>query len=206
MSRLALEEVVKSQFEEASSAHEALLKDVEAASQLITWAKLSAKSLSKGGTLFFAGNGGSFADAQHMAAELTGKMGRMRRSLSGIALGTNGSSISAVGNDFGYENSFSREFEGLYRPDSVIFAFSTSGNSENVLNLARKAKLLKTPMLCLTGASGGRMASECEVLSVPSERTERVQELHTLIGHTFCLCIEELMELSDEPYDSPARS
>lgn len=197
-----LRQLVKSQFDEASRAHEALSEDDQIAEQLTIWAKLSALALSRGGTIFFAGNGGSFAEAQHMAAELTGKMGRMRRSLSGIALGTNSSAISAVGNDFGFERSFSREFEGLHRPDSVIFAYSTSGNSGNILSLARTAKLLETPMLCLTGEMGGEIESECEVLRVSSRRTERIQELHTLIGHTLCLCIEEIMELTDEPYDS----
>ena len=198
----SLRHLVKSQFDEASRAHETLSKDDQVAEQLTNWAKRSALSLSRGGTIFFAGNGGSFAEAQHMAAELTGKMGRMRRSLSGIALGTNSSAISALGNDFGFERSFSREFEGLYRPDSVIFAYSTSGNSANILSLARTAKLLDTPMLCFTGELGGEIESECEVLKVSSGRTERVQELHTLVGHTLCLCIEEIMELTDEPYDA----
>jgi len=164
------------------------------------WSKKCANALANGGTIFFAGNGGSFADAQHMAAELTGKMGRMRRSLSGIALGANNSSISAIGNDFGYEYSFSREFEGLNRQNSIVVAFSTTGNSKNLLELAKTAARLETPMVGLTGERGGDLAKLCQVIRLPSNRTERVQEMQTLLGHTLCLCIEEILGLSDEQY------
>lgn len=194
------ESITKQQFEEALEAHRLLANDIAIAAALARLAEVCAKALENGGTIFFAGNGGSFADAQHMAAELTGKMGRMRPSLSGIALGANSSSMSAIGNDFGYEFSFARELEGLYRADSAIVAFSTSGNSANLIELAKMATRLGLPMVCLTGQSGGEIAKHCEVIALPSVRTERVQEMQTLLGHTLCLCIEEILELSSEPY------
>lgn len=192
--------IIEEQFEEALAVHRLLASDIAVAASLARLADVCAIALQNGGTIFFAGNGGSFADAQHMAAELTGKMGRMRRSLSGIALGTNSSSMSAIGNDFGYQFSFARELEGLHRAHSVVVAFSTSGNSANLIELATVADRLGSPMVCLTGQSGGKIAEHCEVIALPSGRTERVQEMQTLLGHTLCLCIEEILELSSEPY------
>lgn len=192
--------IVQEQFDEAVAVHLALAKAEAVASALSQLAQTCATSLEEGGTVFFAGNGGSFADAQHMAAELTGKMGRMRRSLSGVALGANNSSMSAIGNDFGFEFSFARELEGLHRKGSVVVAFSTSGNSANLIELAKSAQNLDLPMVCLTGENGGEISKYCEVVRLPSRRTERIQEMQTLLGHTLCLCIEELMGLSEEPY------
>lgn len=185
--------LAKEQLSEALVTHQALIDDASIVGQLVTWAKLSADSLRKGGVIFFAGNGGSFADAQHLAAELTGKMGGMRRSLAGIALGVNSSSMSAIGNDFGYEFTFSRELEGLGRSDSVVIGLSTSGNSTNVLHLIEQAQSMDIPILVLTGAEGGYAAQRCDVICVPSERTERIQEMHILLGHTLCLLIEEFL-------------
>ena len=192
--------IIVEQFEEALEAHRQLASDSTIAKSLARLARVCASALASGGTVFFAGNGGSFADAQHMAAELTGKMGRMRRSLSGIALGANSSSMSAIGNDFGFQYSFSRELEGLYRKDSAVVAFSTSGNSANLIELAVTAKKLGLPMVCLTGKLRGDIARYCDVIELPSERTERVQEMQTLLGHTLCLCIEEILELSPDSY------
>ena len=192
--------IIEEQFEEAVRVHRLLIGNRTIAAGLARLAQVCAEALANGGTIFFAGNGGSFADSQHMAAELTGKMGRMRRSLSGIALGANSSSMSAIGNDFGFQYSFSRELEGLYRTDSAVVAFSTSGNSANLIELAITAKELGLPMVCLTGKSRGDIANYCEVIELPSERTERVQEMQTLLGHTLCLCIEEILKLSPDPY------
>jgi len=187
------QELVRSELGQAMSAHEALLNSQEIIEQVATWAQHCSESLAKGGVVFFAGNGGSFADAQHLAAELTGKMGRMRSPLAGIALGTNGSSLSAIGNDFGYRLTFARELEGLMRPNSVVIGLSTSGNSDNILELVNQAQIMRIPVLVLTGSHGGAVADVCEVIRVPSDRTERIQEMHILIGHTLCLLIEETL-------------
>jgi D-sedoheptulose 7-phosphate isomerase len=186
-------ELVHSELAEALSAHEALLNSREIIDQVITWAQRCADSLARGGVVFFAGNGGSFSDAQHLAAELTGKMGRIRSPLAGIALGTNSSSMSAIGNDFGYQLTFARELEGLIRPHSVVIGLSTSGNSINILELVDQAKISGASVLVLTGAQGGTVAQKCDVICVPSDRTERIQEMHILVGHTLCLLIEEFL-------------
>ena len=187
--------LARAQLHDAVAVHEALLGSSEIVDQVVTWARICAESLAQGGVVFFAGNGGSFADAQHLAAELTGKMGRMRPPLGGIALGTNSSSMSAIGNDFGYQLTFARELEGLSRPHSVLIALTTSGNSTNVLELVDQAKVMGVPALVLTGAHGGAVAERCEVIRVPSDRTERIQEMHILLGHTLCLLIEEFLGL-----------
>ena len=185
--------LVQSQLLEAANAHQELLSSSKIVEQLIRWGRICSDALSQGGVIFFAGNGGSFADAQHLAAELTGKMGRMRSSLAGIALGTNSSSMSAIGNDFGYELTFARELEGLARPQSVVIGLSTSGNSSNVLALVAQAKSMDIPTLVLTGTNGGEVTGICEVIRVPSDRTERIQEMHMVLGHTLCLLIEEFL-------------
>jgi len=187
------------QFREALDAHSELLASEVICNQVIAWGSACADSLSAGGTIFFAGNGGSFADAQHLAAELTGKMGRIRPSLAGIALGTNSSSISAIGNDFGYDYTFARELEGLARPKSIVIGLTTSGNSRNILELSAAAVRLDLPFLGLTGRGGGKLAHSAQTIQVPSERTERIQEMHILIGHTLCLLIEENLGICAEP-------
>ncbi len=195
-------DLVGSQLREALVAHEALISSEIIRDQLVKWGRICADSLAVGGVLFFAGNGGSFADAQHLAAELTGKMGRMRSPLAGIALGTNSSSMSAIGNDFGYEFTFARELEGLARPQSVVVALTTSGNSRNILDLATQAKSMDLPFLGLTGSGGGELARICETIQVPSDRTERIQEMQILLGHTLCLLIEEFLGVFEtQPQD-----
>lgn len=186
--------LVRAQLKEALTAHETLLGSSEITDQIVAWAQTCANALAQGGVIFFAGNGGSFADAQHLAAELTGKMSRMRSPLAGIALGTNSSSMSAIGNDFGYQLTFARELEGLGRPNSVVIGLSTSGNSINILELVNQATKMDVPALVLTGARGGEVANLCEVICVPSERTERIQEMHILLGHSLCLLIEDFLD------------
>jgi len=195
-------DLVSNQFREALATHEALLSSEIIRDQLVKWGRICADSLAAGGAVFFAGNGGSFADAQHLAAELTGKMSRMRPPLAGIALGANSSSMSAIGNDFGYEYTFARELEGLARPESVVVAITTSGNSRNILDLATQAKTMDLSFLGMTGSGGGELAQICETIQVPSNRTERIQEMQILLGHTLCLLIEEFLGIFEtQPQD-----
>jgi len=168
----------------------ALLDDSSTLALLARWSRTFASSLADGGTLFFAGNGGSFADALHLAAEFTGKMGRKRPPLSAYALGTNGSATTAIGNDYDFEQIFSRELRGLHRPSSALLVMSTSGNSPNVLRLVETALDLNEPVLALTGGSGGALADMCDAIVVPSARTERIQEAHILLGHILCGMVE----------------
>lgn len=192
-------QLVHDQLHEALDAHRRLVDDRLVVAQVVAWSRKCARAIASGGAALFAGNGGSFADAQHIAAELTGKMGRLRVPLPGIALGTNSSSMSAIGNDFGYDDVFARECRALARPGSVVTALSTSGNSPTVLRLIEEAQDMGLEVIGLSGAHGGKMAELCETIRVPSLRTERIQEMHILLGHTLCLLIEEQLVFGTQP-------
>jgi D-sedoheptulose 7-phosphate isomerase len=149
-------------------------------------------SLSSGGQLLIAGNGGSAADAQHIAAELTGRFLLERRPFRAIALHTNTSSLTAVGNDYGYEHVFARELTAHARPGDVLLAISTSGNSPNILRAIEAAHQCKVIVIGLTGENGGQMRAACDLcLCVPCKSTPRMQEMHITIGHTICELLEE---------------
>lgn len=149
-------------------------------------------SLSAGGQLLIAGNGGSAADAQHIAAELTGRFFRERQPFRAIALHANTSALTAVANDYGFETVFARELTAHARPGDVLLAISTSGNSQNILRAIKAARQCKVVVIGLTGESGGQMRTACDLcLCVPSTSTPRIQEMHITIGHTICEVLEE---------------
>ena len=153
---------------------------------------LISESISKGGKLMICGNGGSAADAQHLAAELSGRFYFDRPPLYAEALHVNSSYITAVANDHGYKDTYSRMIESAGRKGDVLFALSTSGNSNNVIKAIEKAKDIGMITIGLTGLDGGKVKGICDiVLSVPSNDTPRVQEGHILIGHIICQLIEE---------------
>ena len=149
-------------------------------------------SLVAGGQLLIAGNGGSAADAQHIAAELTGRFLRERRPLRAIALHANTSALTAIGNDYGFEHVFARELSAHARPGDILLAISTSGNSRNILRAIEVARKRDVTVIGLTGESGGEMRAACDLcLCVPSGTTARIQEMHITIGHTICELLEE---------------
>jgi len=149
-------------------------------------------SLAAGGQLLIAGNGGSAADAQHIAAELTGRLLLERQPLRAIALHGNTSALTAIGNDYGYEHVFARELSAHARPGDVLLAISTSGNSANILRAIEAARQCKITVIGLTGESGGQMRAICDLcLCVPSKSTARIQEMHITIGHAICELLEE---------------
>jgi D-sedoheptulose 7-phosphate isomerase len=151
-----------------------------------------ASSLAAGGQLLIAGNGGSAADAQHIAAELTGRFLRDRKPLRALALHGNTSALTAIGNDYGYEYVFAREFSAHARPGDVLLAITTSGNSLNILRTIEAARRINVKVIGLTGESGGKMRNTCDLsLCVPSTSTPRIQEMHITIGHTICELLEE---------------
>lgn len=138
------------------------------------------------------GNGGSAADAQHFAAELSGRYKKERKALAGIALTTDTSALSAIGNDYGFEFVFSRQVEALGNENDVLIGISTSGKSPNVLEALKKAKELNMLCLGLSGKGGGTMNKLCDHnLVVPSDDTARIQEMHIVIIHTLCQIIDE---------------
>jgi D-sedoheptulose 7-phosphate isomerase len=155
-------------------------------------ADLAIQSLAQGGKLLAAGNGGSAADAQHIVAELTGRFLKERRALPAIALHTNTSALTAIGNDYGYDLVFARELSAHAKQGDVFVAISTSGNSKNILHAIDTARQYGVVVIGMTGASGGRMRAACDVcLCVPSTSTARIQEMHIMIGHTICQLVEE---------------
>ena len=138
------------------------------------------------------GNGGSAADAQHIAAELTGRYKTERGALAGIALTTDTSALTAIGNDYGYEFVFSRQLEALGREGDLLIAISTSGNSGNVLKALELARKIGIKTIGLSGRTGGAMNELCELnLVVPSNDTPRIQEMHIMIGHIICQAIDD---------------
>ncbi|MCS6791003.1 MAG: D-sedoheptulose 7-phosphate isomerase [Bacteroidia bacterium] len=150
--------------------------------------------LRKGGRVYFCGNGGSAADAQHLAAELTGRYYKDRPPLPAEALHVNTSFLTAVANDYSYEEVFSRLLRGVGRAGDVLWAMSTSGNSPNILRALDTARELGMISIGLTGETGGKMVGRCDYLvRVPSRDTPRIQEAHMLIGHTVCQLIEEAL-------------
>jgi D-sedoheptulose 7-phosphate isomerase len=146
--------------------------------------------LQAGGKVIFAGNGGSFADAQHLSAEFISRFMFDRAPLASLVLGANNSAISAIGNDYGYEQVFARELKGMARPADVFIPITTSGNSRNILAAVDEAKRQGLVTLALTGAGGGKLAGLCDFLCVPSRDTARIQECHIMIGHIVCGLVE----------------
>jgi D-sedoheptulose 7-phosphate isomerase len=154
----------------------------------------AAESLSSGGKILFFGNGGSASDAQHLAAELSVRFVRERRALAGLALGANAAELTACGNDFGFEHIFTRQIEALGRPGDVAIGLSTSGNSANVIAGIRAAKERSIFTAAFTGESGGKLREVPDLLvAVPSTKTARIQEMHSLLGHVLCEGIERIL-------------
>jgi D-sedoheptulose 7-phosphate isomerase len=152
------------------------------------------RSMAAGGVLLACGNGGSAADAQHIAAELTGRFFRDRKPLPALALHGNTSSLTAIGNDYGYDEVFAREVGAHGRAGDVLLAISTSGNSRNILRAIEAAREKRMAVIGLTGESGGKMRDLCDVcLCVPTASTPRIQECHILIGHTICELLEQIL-------------
>jgi D-sedoheptulose 7-phosphate isomerase len=162
------------------------------AAEVSTAVDMIYSSLAAGGQLLIAGNGGSAADAQHIAAELTGRFMREREPLRALALHGNTSAMTAIGNDYGYDRVFARELTAHARPGDVLLAISTSGNSPNILRAIEAARQCKVSVIGLAGESGGQMRVASDLcLCVPSKSTARIQEMHITIGHTICELLEE---------------
>ncbi len=170
--------------------HQEMLGDLLLQEQLVSLAELCLGALRKGGKIIFAGNGGSFADSQHLAAEFVSRLQFDRAPLPSLALATNSSCMSAIGNDYGYDQVFSRELRALASLNDIFIPITTSGNSPNILSAVDVAKELCIPSMGFTGNNGGKLAKICPCLCVPSDRTERIQEGHILMGHILCALVE----------------
>ena len=150
------------------------------------------KSLKAGGKVILMGNGGSAGDAQHIAAEFVGRYKKERKSYPALALNTNTSSMTAIGNDYGYDVTFSRQVEGFAKPGDVVIGISTSGNSENVYKALEVAKKLNCYTAAFLGKDGGKIKNIVDLpIIVKSNNTPRIQECHIFIGHTLCELVEK---------------
>lgn len=149
------------------------------------------KSIKAGGKVLFAGNGGSAADAQHLAAEFIGRFYLEREAMAAIALTVDTSIITALANDYSYDEIFSKQVEGLGKKGDIFFGISTSGNSKNIIKAVEKAKKLEMKTIILTGKDGGLLRDMADIsIVVPGEKTPRIQESHLMIGHIICEIVE----------------
>lgn len=169
-------------------------------------AGLMIQALTSGGRIFWLGNGGSAADSQHLASELVGRFERERPGLAAIALTTDSSALTAIGNDYGFEQVFARQVEALCRPGDLVIGISTSGNSPNVLRALERARDLGIATAALSGRDGGCLKDLAEAcLIAPADNTARIQEAHLLAGHILCDLVEaHFAALSPPPPPSPA--
>lgn len=184
-------DVIGSEIQASIAVKQAVLADSALLQQVAQLAHACLTALRAGGKVIFAGNGGSFADAQHLSAEFTSRFMVDRAPLASLALGTNSSAISAISNDYGYEAVFARELQGIARPEDVFIPISTSGNSPNILEAVKMATELGVKTVAWTGESGGRLKLLCECICVPANETARIQECHIMVGHILCGLVED---------------
>lgn len=159
--------------------------------QVIEVANALRTTIKNGGKILIMGNGGSAADSQHIAAEIVGRYKKERRGLPAIALTTDTSILTSVGNDYGYDYIFARQIEALCRPEDLVIGITTSGNSKNVVNAIVEANSIGATTVGLTGGTGGKLLELCKYnLVMPSSDTPRIQEAHIFIGHSLCDMME----------------
>ena len=185
--------------EQSIAVKQAILDNPEFQNRIQRAAEMITESLRGGGKIHFCGNGGSAADAQHLAAELSGRFYFDRPPLNAEALHCNTSYLTAVGNDYGYDLIFSRLLRGTAKAGDVIVGISTSGNSKNILNAFEVAKEMGVKIIAMTGETGGAMKDYADILlNVPSKDTPRIQESHIMLGHIICELVETARNLKLE--------
>ena len=189
-----LSDVIRQEFTDALASFQALAADPAVEATMLDAVALCEGALRNGRKLLFAGNGGSAADAQHWAGELVSRFYYDRPGLPAIALTTDTSILTAIGNDYGYDYTFARQVEALGQAGDVFIALSTSGNSPNILRAIDAAKQRGVKVIGFTGRIGGKMAGECDLcFRVPADLTPRIQEGHEFLGHLLCSLIEARM-------------
>ena len=190
--RRAMQASILRMFRESAAVKLRFVEEADARIEAV--AREMAAVLRRGGKLLFLGNGGSAADAQHLAAEFVNRFLVDRKALAALALTTDTSVLTSIGNDLGIEQLFSRQVEALARPGDLVVAISTSGNSPNVLRAVEAAHRLGCRTVGLTGGSGGALAKAVDdAFVVPSQETPRIQETHITLGHALCALVEELV-------------
>lgn len=185
-------EFISKKIEESIQLKEKINKDSELKNSILKASKRIVEALKQGNKVLLCGNGGSAADAQHLTAELLGKFNLSRNPLPAISLTTNTSSLTAIANDFSFDEVFLRQLKGLGKSGDILISISTSGNSTNVLKAMEYAKENNIINIAFTGEDGGKMKFLADILiNVPSKVTARIQEVHILIGHIMCEIIEK---------------
>lgn len=192
MEQADIHALLRDRIKSSIAVKQALLLDENYQRLVMQVADRISQSLKSEGKVIFFGNGGSAADSQHLAAEFTGRYLKERRALPALALSVNSSSLTAIGNDYGFDLVFARQLEALGKPGDVAVGISTSGNSPNVIRALEAAKSKSIYTVSLTGKSGGKLKhiADCTIC-MPSEETPRIQECHILTGHLICEIIEE---------------
>ncbi len=186
-----MQKIIQERLEESINVKKLILKDRRLLCLIEEIVNNIKEALSKGNKVIFAGNGGSFADSIHLTTEFVSKFAFDRKPLSAIALGANNSIITSIGNDYSFEDIFSRELDALAREGDLLIAISTSGNSKNIINVIQKAQAKGITVYCLTGEKGGAVSKICKCLKIPSNTTARIQEAHITIGHIICEIVED---------------
>jgi D-sedoheptulose 7-phosphate isomerase len=188
---LAISRLVAESLQESIALKRALLEDENYEAQVTAVGQIMARALQLGHKIIFFGNGGSAADAQHLAAELTGRYMMDRPGLAGLSLTANTSSITAISNDYSYDMVFARQVEALGRPGDVAVGISTSGKSANVVQAMKVARSKQLTTVALTGKTGGHLVSLVDsCIRIPSACIPRIQEAHILTGHILCEIVE----------------
>tara|TARA_B100000768_G_scaffold108752_1_gene100913 strand:- start:1176 stop:1754 length:579 start_codon:yes stop_codon:yes gene_type:complete len=186
-----MDTIIKNNIKESMMLSQAIFKNSELTKNIGLACEMIIKQMSENKKLLICGNGGSAADAQHIASEFTGKYYLDRAPLNAEALHTDTSYLTAVANDYGFDHVYSRMVQAKASKGDILIAMSTSGNSENVVLALQKAKEIDVLTIGFGGHKGGKMKSDCDIfISVPSNNTPRIQEMHLLIGHTICEIVE----------------
>ena len=186
-----MDTIIKNNIKESMMLSQAIFKNSELTKKIGLACEMIIKQMSENKKLLICGNGGSAADAQHIASEFTGKYYLDRAPLNAEALHTDTSYLTAVANDYGFDHVYSRMVQAKASKGDILIAMSTSGNSENVVLALQKAKEIDVLTIGFGGDKGGKMKSDCDIfIAVPSNNTPRIQEMHLLIGHTICEIVE----------------
>ncbi|HQX42925.1 MAG: D-sedoheptulose 7-phosphate isomerase [Saprospiraceae bacterium] len=184
---------IKNIISNSISVKQNLLEDEKTLTKIMAASHKILHALQNGGRIYFCGNGGSAADAQHLAAEFSGRFYQDRKALPAEALHTNTSYLTAVANDYSYDVVYSRLINGIGKPNDVLIGISTSGNSKNIILALEEATKIGMATIGLTGNKGGIMKDICEInIAAPSDDTPRIQECHILIGHIICQIVEDM--------------
>ena len=189
-----ISKIIKSSLEKSASVNSEVCLDKDFISQLDKASKLLIETFRNNGKILLAGNGGSAADCQHIAAEFMGRLNFDRDPLPAISLTANTSNLTCIANDYGYDEIFTRQMEALACKEDSLIVYSTSGKSSNIIKLVKNARKRVKSIIALTGDYTDELSEYCDsVLSVKSSKTTRIQEIHAIAGHIICECVEETL-------------